>query len=718
MASVRPQHRIILGDTPVDLFTASDLFGLVKQRLRRAAEHRRTQSDANRREPSEQPVEPAGSADPTNNDHLSGFAASTPLAIASANLDHIYHFAQKGISASTVDLDGANPRWLVLLDGVPLVKKAASLTGTSWPQLAGSDILPNLIETAESVGARVGFLGGQPEMHALLAPVLTERFPNLLVSGMWAPQRTELNDPAAAARIAETIRDAETDLLVVGLGKPRQERWIQQYATASGASVLLAFGASADFMAGTVQRAPQWMRRYCLEWLYRFGLEPRRLAHRYLVEAPTAMRRLLTGSAAVYPALRGTPGLGAEQANGCATGVAGAAADGSAQGRPADCGVVIVAYRSAESVCRLLDSLPAAAAGLSVRVVVVDNDSGDDIAARLAARSEGASPAGAVAHSEGASAADTATNSDGESVESPEPLVELVEAGANLGYAGAINLGRRRLGPVRSVLVLNPDLRLRPGCVRHLFEALGQRGAAAAVPQLIGSGGETFRSLRREPTPLRALGEALLGDHWPSRPASLSEMVRSAEAYRQPGTPDWATGAAIMVTAEADAMVGDWDSERFFLYAEETDYLRRVRDLGGTIRYVPAAVAMHSGGGSGGGPDLVGLNVASRIRYYAKYNGAVATAVFRLIALIEHGLRATRPGSRRAMRALIGGLDRAYPPGRPIATAPIATAPSETTPSETTPIGETEPGPDIPRQLRRTQANDPQASRQSQEQPL
>jgi exopolysaccharide biosynthesis WecB/TagA/CpsF family protein len=214
-----------------------------------------------------------------------------PLAIASANLDHVHHFGTGG--ASRPDLDVTDPAldWLVLLDGVPLVRRAANLTGRSWPQLAGSDLLPALLEAAQATGARTGFLGGTRSMHQRLAGVLAQRYPALSVAGLWAPERGELVGDTGAA-LAVAIRAAGVDLLVVGLGKPRQERWIQRYATVSGARVLLGFGAAADFLAGTAERAPAWVRQAGGEWVYRLAHEPGRLARRYCVHGPPAMWRL------------------------------------------------------------------------------------------------------------------------------------------------------------------------------------------------------------------------------------------------------------------------------------------------------------------------------------------------------------------------------------------------------------------------------------------
>lgn len=227
---------------------------------------------------------------------LSETGPQAPLAVASANLDHVHHFGRGGQSAGDIDVTGSSPRWLVLLDGTPMVRRASRVSHRPWPLLAGSDLLPALLETAQYKRSRVGFLGGTDEMHARLRPVLAERFPDLCVVGYWAPPRADITDPAAARSLADVVRRAAVDLLVVGLGKPRQERWIQRYATDSGAGVLLAFGAATDFLAGTVSRAPRWVRRAGVEWLYRFAREPRRLARRYLLQGPPALWRLWTDS--------------------------------------------------------------------------------------------------------------------------------------------------------------------------------------------------------------------------------------------------------------------------------------------------------------------------------------------------------------------------------------------------------------------------------------
>ncbi|MER7009341.1 glycosyltransferase family 2 protein [Dactylosporangium sp. NPDC000555] len=299
------------------------------------------------------------------------------------------------------------------------------------------------------------------------------------------------------------------------------------------------------------------------------------------------------------------------------------------EGELADCVVVIVAYNSAKEIGGLLDSLPAAADGLRLRVIVVDNDSADNTAEVVAAR----------------------------------PWATHVPSGGNLGYSGGINVGRRTAGPTRAIAVLNPDLRLEPGSLRRLADAAQAPGAGAAVPRMLDGTGGFFPSLRREPTVLRALGDALLGGKWPSRPGVLSEMVWSRGSYERAGEVDWATGAAIVITAEADAQVGPWDDERFFLYSEETDYCRRLRQAGFAIHYIPEATARHEGGGSGAGPALVALSTISRLRYFRKYHGRFATALFVTALGFSELLRVRRPGNRRAMLALLSRRSRATLPG-------------------------------------------------------
>ncbi|KXO98324.1 WecB/TagA/CpsF family glycosyltransferase [Tsukamurella pseudospumae] len=209
-----------------------------------------------------------------------------PLAVCSVNVDHLHHFGRGRRSL------GPRVEWLSVADGAPVAGRGALAAGHPWPRVTGADLLPAIIALAAELGWRIGFVGGTPAMHARLAPALAERYPALTVAGYWAPERAEIDDPAAAARLEDEIRSATPTVLVVGLGKPRQEQWIDEAGPGTGAQVLLPFGAAADFLAGTVSRAPSAWQRAGAEWLYRLLQEPRRLGRRYLLQGPRAALRL------------------------------------------------------------------------------------------------------------------------------------------------------------------------------------------------------------------------------------------------------------------------------------------------------------------------------------------------------------------------------------------------------------------------------------------
>ena len=208
------------------------------------------------------------------------------LAVGSVNLDHIHHFVNDDVFRHQPALD-----WLLLADGMPLAWRGQLLTAAPWPRVAGADLLPRLLIHAEDHGYRVGFLGGTAQTHERLTRQLARRYPDVIVSGMWSPDREQLE--THSDEIAASIRAANTDILVVCLGKPRQEQWVAQHGSATSAKVFLPFGGAADFLAGTTRRAPRWMQLSGLEWLYRLSREPRRLARRYLVEGPASLMHLV-----------------------------------------------------------------------------------------------------------------------------------------------------------------------------------------------------------------------------------------------------------------------------------------------------------------------------------------------------------------------------------------------------------------------------------------
>ncbi|RRQ29114.1 glycosyltransferase [Rhodococcus sp. Eu-32] len=246
--------RLVAGGTPVELCTFDEVVEAVTRRL----------------------------ADPGH----------VPLALGSVNLDHIHHFRPMPHSVDHIDTERDDLAWAFLADGAPIVNQAEKLTGRSWSRVTGSDLLPAIVDMASAEGRTVGILGGTSRMHERLRFVLRRSHPDLDVAGFWSPSAEELADPAQSSRIAAQISAAGIDILVVGLGKPRQEQWIDTYGLATGARLLLAFGAAADFLAGESQRAPRFFQENGLEWFYRLVTEPRRLSRRYLLEGPRALMQL------------------------------------------------------------------------------------------------------------------------------------------------------------------------------------------------------------------------------------------------------------------------------------------------------------------------------------------------------------------------------------------------------------------------------------------
>lgn len=235
-------------------------------------------------------------------------APSPGLAVGSVNLDHLHHFRTLGAAPA------GRLEWLLLADGMPIAWRGQLLTAKPWPRVTGADLLPAVLALAESTGRRVGFFGGCAETHRLLAQHLRQRHPALVVSGMWAPDAADLE--SCSENLVADIRAARTDILVVSLGKPRQEQWVDRHGFATGARVFLPCGGAIDFLAGMTRRAPQWMQRSGLEWLYRLTREPRRLARRYLLQGPLALLRASRAQLICYPGVyyAGTPAVDVAEA--------------------------------------------------------------------------------------------------------------------------------------------------------------------------------------------------------------------------------------------------------------------------------------------------------------------------------------------------------------------------------------------------------------------
>jgi N-acetylglucosaminyldiphosphoundecaprenol N-acetyl-beta-D-mannosaminyltransferase len=168
-------------------------------------------------------------------------------------------------------------------DGMPLVWWSR-LTGFSQARrVCGSDLLDEVCASGVARQYRHYFYGASPRVLELLVDRLRRRHPGLIVAGAHSPPFRSLSAAEDAADIA-AINEARPDFVWVGLGMPKQERWMVEHLGKIDATALLGVGAAFDFHAGTKPRAPIWMQRSGLEWLFRLLSEPRRLAHRYLID--------------------------------------------------------------------------------------------------------------------------------------------------------------------------------------------------------------------------------------------------------------------------------------------------------------------------------------------------------------------------------------------------------------------------------------------------
>ncbi len=283
--------------------------------------------------------------------------------------------------------------------------------------------------------------------------------------------------------------------------------------------------------------------------------------------------------------------------------------------------ICVVTYNSADLLAGLIESLPEGAGDVPWQLVIADNASSDDtvvMVRRLA------------------------------------PDARLVQLGRNAGYAAGVNAATRAADPFTAALVLNPDVRLDPGCLPELLTAIREPGAGIAVPRLADAAGELILSQRREPTVIRAFAEALIGAERAGRTARFGEVVSDPAHYLEATVVDWAEGSTQLITAECLRECGPWD-ESFFLYSEETEFDLRAGDHGFAVRYVPTARAVHLEGESAGSPGLWSLLVVNRIRLFRRRNGLPRAVAFWWAVVLRETSRAIlgRATSRAALRPLV-----------------------------------------------------------------
>ena len=273
--------------------------------------------------------------------------------------------------------------------------------------------------------------------------------------------------------------------------------------------------------------------------------------------------------------------------------------------------VVIVTFRSADTIGAALETLTALE---SVRVIVVDNASGDATLDVLAAL--------------------------------PVETIALEENG---GFARGCNIGTA-VGNAPYVLLLNPDARIDARAIDALIAELERDERVGAVaPRIVEPDGVLDFSLRRFPRLRTGFAQALFLHRLFPRASWVDEVIRDRAEYDSAHTVEWASGACLAVRRAVLDQIGGLD-ESFFLYSEDVDLCARIWHAHYEVRYVPTALAVHEGGASAPRARLLPILAASRIRYSEKHDRQAVTVLVRVavaLGALTHAIVARGSSARR-----------------------------------------------------------------------
>ena len=288
--------------------------------------------------------------------------------------------------------------------------------------------------------------------------------------------------------------------------------------------------------------------------------------------------------------------------------------------------VVIVAYNSRDHVRAAVEPLLSLE---GVNVIVVDNASPDDSVAAVS-----------------------------------DLPVSVIRNAENLGFAKACNIGWRS-GSAQRVLFLNPDAQMDGESLERLLQALDNRRAGLAAPRTVSSSGALVHSQRSFVGPGSIWAQTFYFHRLFPHASWVDGIVRDATAYERPSTPDWVSGACMLVDRSVLEQLGGFD-ERFFMYCEDMDLCKRIQGLGREIVYEPSARAIHDEGSSAPSSTMVPVLVSSRLSYTEKYfHGWRRVASRTGIAAYEASRAIFSRGGGGARRSHLRGLRAAFGNGRP-----------------------------------------------------
>lgn len=173
---------------------------------------------------------------------------------------------------------------MVLVDGKPLIWISKWHKRTVKAKISGSDLVPILCKVAAKKGYSIFIIGGKEGIANQAKKKLEEKYPDIKIVGTYAPPFGFEKDEKELDKINAMISEAHPDLLIACFGCPKQEKWIYENYKKYDAKVSVCAGATVDFLAGNVSRAPKWMSEHGFEWFYRFLQEPKRMFKRYFID--------------------------------------------------------------------------------------------------------------------------------------------------------------------------------------------------------------------------------------------------------------------------------------------------------------------------------------------------------------------------------------------------------------------------------------------------
>lgn len=208
---------------------------------------------------------------------------------------------------------------------------------------------------------------------------------------------------------------------------------------------------------------------------------------------------------------------------------------------------------------------------------------------------------------------------DGSAEVAADLPVRLIRSPRNGGFAYGCNLGMAG-GRAPFVLLLNPDARIDAAGLAVLVQAMQADSSLGVVgPRIVGEDGHLAWSQRRFPRLRSTYAQALFLHRLLPRTSWTDEVIRDPAAYRSPGSPDWLSGACLLLRRSALAPSGGLDA-RFFLYSEDTDLCRRLRAAGYGVRFEPGATVLHLGGASAPRSETEWISARSHVRYARKHS--------------------------------------------------------------------------------------------------